>query len=321
LEAATALYRCFREQGLPKMFPQRRHATKVAMDGGRRWPIIVSSFSRFWKFLVLLLQHVWRRYNSDNCADLAARVSFYFVLSLFPFFLMMAALIGWIPTTSKWGAFTDWLITYFPEDSRRLLLTNMLALSHNYGRYLSLGLIVAMWSASSGFYNLMQALTIAYRLNDTRSYLRRRAISVCATVLVALFLLICFFIWNLGHIFLALVSTDLHYVVASARLVLVRWLLTLAFLWLGFDLLTYFLPGKPRPWRWFTPGAAFTALAFLLGTAAFDFYVAHSSQISRIYGALAGFIVLMLWIYAANLALIVGAETDSAFLELRANRT
>jgi len=301
------------------MFSQRGHAKKVAMERGKG-SIVVSSILRLWDFLVLLLQHVWRRCSSDNCADLAARVSFYFVLSLFPFFLMMAALIGWIPTTSKWDAFTAWLITYFPEDSRRLLLTNMLALSHNYGRFLSLGLIVALWSASSGFYNLMQALTIAYRLNDTRSYLRRRVISVCATLLVALFLLICFFIWNVGHIVLALVSTDLHYVVASTRLAIVRWPLTLALLWLGFDLLTHFLPGKPRRWRWFTPGAAFIVLAFIVGTTLFDFYVAHSSEISRIYGALAGFIVLMLWIYAANLALIVGAETDSVFLELRANR-
>jgi len=233
---------------------------------------------------------------------------------------MMAALIGWIPTTSKWDAFTDWLITYFPEDSQRLLLTDMLALSHNYGRFFSLGLIAALWSASSGFYNLIQALTIAYRLNDTRSYLRRRVISVCATLLVALFLVICFFIWNLGHIVLAMVSTDLHYVVTSTRLAFVRWILTLALVWLGFDLLTHFLPGRPRPWRWFTPGAALTAMAFILGPTAFDFYVAHSSQISRIYGALAGFIVLMLWIYIANLALIVGAETDSVFLELRTNR-
>jgi membrane protein len=302
------------------MFSQRGLVTKAAMERGKA-SLIVSSFLPLWKSLVLLVQHVWRRCNSDNCTDLAARVSFYFVLSLFPFFLMMAALIGWIPTTSKWDAFTGWLITYFPEDSRRLLLTNMLDLSRNYGRFLSLGLIVALWSASSGFYNLMQALTIAYRLNDTRSYLRRRVISVCATLLVALFLLICFFIWNLGHIVLALVSTDLHYVVTSTRLILVRWLLTLTLLWLGFDMLTYFLPGRPRPWRWFTPGAALTVLAFILGTNVFDFYVAHSSEISRIYGALAGFIVLMLWIYAANLALIVGAETDSVYWELRAKRT
>src|SRR5262249_11314703 len=100
------------------MFLQRGLATKAAMERGKR-SIIVSSTLRLCKFLVLLLQHVWRRCSSDNCPDLAARVSFYFVLSLFPFFLMMAALIGWIPTTSKWDAFTGWLITYFPEDSRR----------------------------------------------------------------------------------------------------------------------------------------------------------------------------------------------------------
>ena len=282
---------------------------------------LVNGSLGIWHFLVLLVRKVWKRFNSDNCADLAAGVSFYFVLSLFPFFLVMAALIGRIPTT-KWGAFADWVITYFPADARRLLLTNMLDLSKNYGRFLSFGLILYVWSASSGFYNLMRALTIAYNFNDTRSYWRRRIVAVCTTLFAALFLVACFSIWNLGHVFIGQVSADLYYIAVLVRwvLVLLRWIITVALIWLGIDLLTYFLPGKPRPWHWVTPGAAFIALASVCGIGLFDFYISHNSEIPRIYGTLAGFVILMLWIYTANLVLIVGAETDSAFHELRSGR-
>ena len=285
----------------------------------KRFTRLVNGTFGICKFLVLLVREVWKRFNSDNCADLAAVVSFYFVLSLFPFFLVVAALIGRIPTTSQWGAFADWVITYFPADSRRLLLTSMLDLSRNYGRALSLGLVVYMWSASSGFYNLMRALTIAYNFNDTRSYWRRRMVAVGTTVLAALFLLACFSIWNLEHIFMGLVSANLH-IALPFGWVLPRWIITIVLIWLAIDLLTYFLPGKPRRWHWVTPGAAFLALASVCGIGLFDLYIAHNSAIPRIYGALAGFVVLMLWIYTANLVLIVGAETDSAFQELRSVR-
>jgi uncharacterized BrkB/YihY/UPF0761 family membrane protein len=54
---------------------------------------------------VFLLRKIWKRLDADGCADLAAQVSFYFVLSLFPFLLVLASLPGWIPTTDRWEAF------------------------------------------------------------------------------------------------------------------------------------------------------------------------------------------------------------------------
>jgi membrane protein len=58
-------------------------------------------------------------------------------------------------------------------------------------------------------------------------------------------------------------------------------------------------------------------VAFILATAAFNFYIAHGTNIPKIYGTLTGFIVLMLWIYASSLILLIGAETDSALAQLR----
>jgi membrane protein len=268
------------------------------------------------KRVVSLLRKIWYRLNLDDCVDLAAQVSFYFILSLFPFFLVLASLLGWIPTTDRWDAFADWLTTYFPSQARRTVLTSMLELSHGYASFLSIGLLATIWSASSGFMSLMEALSVAYGMKDGRSYVRKRVIAILATLVAVVFVLLSFALWNLGHLVEGFVTSDLRYFVFfQTQWKFVRWLATLVLLLLGIDLINYFLPAKGRPWRWFTPGTIFVALAFAAATLGFNFYVAHGSDIPKIYGALAGFIVLMLWIYAANLILLIGAETDTVLRE------
>lgn len=263
--------------------------------------------------LVSLLGKIWYRVNVDDCVDLAAQVSFYFVLSLFPFFLVLASLLGWISTSARWDAFADWMTAYFPSQARRLVLTGMLELSHGYASFLSIGLLATLWSASSGFMSLMEALSVAYGVKDGRSYMRKRLIATVATLVAALFVLLSFALWNLGHLVEGFVTTDFHYfILFQTQWKFIRWLATFSLLFLGIDLINYFLPARGRPWRWFTPGTIFVALAFTVATLGFNFYVAHGSNIPEIYGALAGFVVLMLWVYAANLLLLIGAETDAA---------
>jgi uncharacterized BrkB/YihY/UPF0761 family membrane protein len=63
---------------------------------------------------VALVRKIWERLHSDDCAELAAQISFYFVLPLSPFLLVLISLLGWIPTTDRWDAFADWVTTYLP---------------------------------------------------------------------------------------------------------------------------------------------------------------------------------------------------------------
>lgn len=265
-----------------------------------------------------LIRKIWYRLNLDDCPDLAAQVSFYFVLSLFPFFLVMASLLGWIPTTSRWQPFANWVTAYFPDQARRLVLTSMLELSHGYASFLSLGLLATTWSASTGFMSLMEALSAAYGVKDDRGYWKKRLIAICATLITALFILSSFALWNLGHVLAGIVTADLRYfVLFRTQWKFARWLATLALLFFGIDLINYLLPAARRPWRWLTPGTVFVALAFGLATIGFNLYVVYGSNIPKIYGTITGFIVLMLWIYVGNLILLIGAETDAALSELR----
>ena len=105
--------------------------------------------------LIRLVRSVGLRCYRDSSLDMAAQVSFYFVLSLFPFLLLLAAIVGWVPTTIGWDVFARWLATYLPTRSQHAMLALMLDLSHGYGGFLSFGLLLAVWSASTGFLSLM----------------------------------------------------------------------------------------------------------------------------------------------------------------------
>jgi membrane protein len=266
-----------------------------------------------------LLERIIARLLADECADLAAQMSFYFVLSLVPFFLVLAAIVGWLPSTDLWQAFVQWISTYLPMGSRRLIISVILDLTNGYTKFLSFGLLATIWSASSGFVSLMEALSIAHGAKDTRSFWRKRILAIVSTLASAVFFLLGFTLTALGHD----AAISLSYFYRDARLAhsslfweTLRWIANLVLILVAINLVNHFLPDVKRPWRWLTPGTSFVALTFISASVCFNFYVRHSSNISRIYGALAGVIIFMLWIYMSSLILLIGAETDTAIREL-----
>jgi membrane protein len=208
------------------------------------------------------------------------------------------------------------MTTYLPTSAQETVVTIMFNLSKGFEGFLSFGLLLTMWSASTGFLSLMDALSHVYRARESRSYMKRRLLAIIATFLAAGFLLACFGIWNAGHLVLALIF---HYSVYFAtQWKVARWAITLAMILIGVDLINYFFPAKRPRWHWIRPGSMFTVLCFLAASAALNFYISHNHVISRIYGALTGFIAIMLWIYLVNLSLLLGAQTDAVLVQLKA---
>lgn len=258
-----------------------------------------------------VLREIWNRVQADDCFDLAAQISFYFVLSLFPFFLVIAAIVGWLPSTTLWKSFAAWMVTYLPSESRTFVFCMILNLSSGSKGVLSAGLITTIWSASSGFVSLMESLSIVSGRRDSRSYWRKHAIAVCFSFLGAVFALACFGLMTLGHwgsvwIFTSAGAWHVPQVVWR----IVRWLATFGLMCLGIDLVNYFLPNVRRPWRWMTAGTACAVVSLVAATVGLNLYVEHFSSYPKIYGTFGAFIVLMLWIYIASLILLVGAEVD-----------
>ena len=259
------------------------------------------------------------RVVADGCTDLAAQMSFYFVLSLVPFFLVLASFVGWLPTTSLWEQLVRWITAYLPQGFCRVIFTFILDLTHEYTTFLSIGLLAMIWSASSGFVSLMEALSIAYGIKVSRSILKKRLIAIIATLATAIFFLLSFAFIAMGHTAVAFVTNQYSaFLVSKVPWDTIRWIANLFVIFIGISLINYFLPNVKRAWHCITPGTSFVTLAFFLASIAVDFYVQHASNIPKVYGTLAGFIIiiLMTWIYIANLILLIGAEINAALEEL-----
>ena len=250
---------------------------------------------------------------------MAAQVSFYFALSCFPFLLVLAALIGWFHESPGWQSFWIWLTNYLPASAQSTILAIVLHLSKGFKGFLSFGLALTIWSASTGFLSLMDALSRVYGATEKRSYMRRRLLAILATLLAAVFLMLCFGLWSAGH-FLATFVLHMSQDFAMPWK-LAGWAISLLIILIGVDLINYFFPAKRPRWRWIMPGSALTVICFVLASISLKLYATFNHSMSRVYGTLTGFIIMMLWIYLASLSVLLGAETDAVLMEMKNQHT
>jgi len=256
--------------------------------------------------------------DADDCPYLAAKMSYYFVLAVFPFLVFLAAVVGFLPFTNLWDRIVTWMILYVPSEMRKSLLLTIIDLTRGRTGFLSFGIIGTTWAATSGFVSLMESLSTVYGVKETRGFWKKRVIAVLTLFVVSGFFLGSFGLMAAGHWLGQQILG--HGEVARKFIVLWelgRWITSLVLVFLAIDLMDYALPNKRRRWRWFSPGGTVAVAGLLVVSASFNFYVRHFSLYGKTYDALMVFIVLTVWIYLASFILLVGAETNSVLEEFR----
>ncbi|MGA9882713.1 MAG: YihY/virulence factor BrkB family protein [Candidatus Acidiferrales bacterium] len=265
-----------------------------------------------------LLRTIWDDVMKDDCLDLAAQMSFYFVTSLFPFLVVIGAVVGWLPSTNLWSEMVEWLTAYLPRGPRHMVFRTILGLQTYHSEFFSYGLAVTLWVASSGFVSLMESLSLAYGVKETRGFWKKRVVALAATAVGAIFAIASFALLTFGHQLAVVIGPHLRKLLSfSFPWEFARWSATLLLMIIGLDLINYFLPNVRHKWRWLTPGTVFVVLGLVAATSGFGYYVGHFANYPRYYGAMAGFIILVMVIYIASLVLLVGAEIDSVRENLR----
>src|ERR1700737_3778049 len=299
---------------------RRLHSTELQSEApvatkrssGHRWYRFFRRSTALRRGISEVVELTFSRMMEDHILDLAAQVSFYFVLSLVPFLIVLAAIVGWLPSTTLWQSFAQWITDYFPNRSRQAVFATILDLTRGYTGYLSFGLLLAVWSASSGFMSLMEALSIACCGRDTRGYWRKRAIATVTTLIASLFCLMAFGLWTLGHWATREIFKELKFVgtIHFRWSVIAWWLGTLLLMFVGLTLINHFLPDVKRPFRWFTIGNTFSVTGIVIVSIGFNVFLLYSPTVPQVYTVLAGFVILMTWIYVANVIVLIGTELD-----------
>ena len=122
-----------------------------------------------------LAARVWREYSDDETSDRAASLSYYFLFSLFPSLLFLTALLGMLPNTDLLERLMEYVDQALPGDAASVIRKTLAEIQRgSSGSLLSIGVLLALWSGSNGMGSVIVALNVAYDVEDTRPWWRRR---------------------------------------------------------------------------------------------------------------------------------------------------
>lgn len=266
-----------------------------------------------WKHV---LKRTVREFSQDQCTDLAAALTYYSVLALFPALIALSSLLGLVGQAEKSITtvldIVEDLTTPETTESVRPVIENI-ASSQTAGFALIVGLLGALWSASGYVGAFGRAMNRIYEIAEGRPFWKLRPtmmlVTLVTVVLVALALL------------LLVVSGPVAEAIGGAIGLggtavqvwnIAKWPVLLGVVVLIVALLYYSTPNVKQPkFRWLSVGALVALVVWALGSAGFGLYVANFSSYNSTYGSLAGVVIFLLWLWLTNLALLFGAELDA----------
>lgn len=267
--------------------------------------------------LITLARSIGQRIGDDDLTAQAGNVAFNLILSLFPGLIFVAALAGFIGSflgvDSLFDQILGYLTSVLPESAVETIKGPLEGiLKTQSGGLLSFGILGALWAASGATAAMMQACNRIHRVRETRPFWQHRLlIAVGLTLLLGLLVLIAFalliFGGQLGGLFAAFIGLEAEF---SLIWNLARWPIILVALILAVGMLYWLGPNARRPFRWLTPGSVIAILLWLLFTGLFGLYVANFNNYSNSYGAIAGVIVLLVWLNYSSLVILIGALID-----------
>lgn len=267
------------------------------------------------------LKRAFSRFRDDQMTDHAAALTYYTLLSLAPGILAAVAVLGVFGQASLIGDFTGYLeeVGAPPEAVAAIgsIIENALRQQDTAIVSLVLGLAIALNGASGAFGAVGRALNVVFRVDEGRGFGRRKLNDIGWTIIVLALVLVTFVLVFLGGD----VVVDLFSLLgfgdsAAAVWKVARWPGALVTATLIYAIVYFAAPNvKVRRFRWITPGAVLGVTLWILASVGFFLYVANFSY-GAAYGALAGVIILLVWLWLTNSVLLFGAELN-AVIDLR----
>jgi membrane protein len=263
------------------------------------------------------LKRVGTEFSEDNMSDWAAALTYYALLSLFPALIAMVAILGLVgdPQTIT-SNITEIVTKIGPKSAAQTFSGPIKSITQNKGSsliVLIIGLAVALWSASGYVGAFMRASNIIYETPEGRPFWKLRPLQMLVTLAMIILLAVVALGITLTGPVVKAVAQPLG--VGSTAITvwdIAKWpVLALVFVTM-ISLLYYASPNvKLRGFKWVTPGSLLALIVWVVASAAFAFYVANFGSYNKTYGTLGGLVVLLIWVWITNLAILFGHQLNA----------
>lgn len=266
---------------------------------------------------------VFHDMDENHIMAFAAALSYYFVLSAFPLLIFVSAVVAYLPISSLFNQIVGVLATVVPPDSMemvRKILAHILLSRHS--GLLTFGIVFTIWSASSGFAAMIEALNVTYNVPETRRIWTTRALAVGLAFLVGTLLVIALLVLIVGPKFGGWLAGTVGLSPAFAAIwPYLRWSVATGFTVLAVELLYFWAPNFRQKFLRTLPGAVIAVggwigLSYLLGIYFRDF-----ANYNATYGTLGAAIAFSVWLYWTSFVMLIGAEINAKLLQQTGERS
>ncbi len=263
-----------------------------------------------------MLRRVLHQMNEDDVYNLAASNAFAWLFALFPFLIILLTLVPYLPEEMRNAArqnITEYVTGWLPKQSVDAIQQNLpMVLDRPRGGLMSVGILLTLWAASGGMSTTMRAINTCYDVPRPRPIYKHRPLAIAITILVVVLMMSVILLLPVGSV---IMNSVIKYSPEIATKVIVidlaRWSLAVMAMFGVLSLIYYFGPSVSMRFRMVTPGAAFVVIAWIVLGLGFRFYIQNFAQYDKMYGALAGVVILMMVLYLGAVILLVGAEINS----------
>jgi membrane protein len=259
------------------------------------------------------LARAYRDVLKNHTFQVAAALSYYFALSVFPGLIFLSAVVGFIPLPDLFGHVLVSMGRFLPTDSMRVVYSVLAdVLASNRGAWLSFGMLGTLWVISAAFDATIEALDIAYEVQDDRPLWKTRLLALALAAISGGLLLAALTVLMVGpHFGEWLASRTGLSSVFVLLWPLIHWVIAITFTVVAVEVIYYLAPNVKQRFLATLPGAllavtSWIGLSYLLGI-----YFRHFANFSKTYGTLGGFIAFMVWLYWTSFFLLVGGELNA----------
>jgi membrane protein len=263
----------------------------------------------------------WNKIFENEILTRAAAVAFYAMMAMVPFLGLTLTMTAWLLPEisgrseaaegighSTVGQFESTLKAVFPAEAYRVVKDQIARLQNEPPvGFISLGLVITIWLASSLFVAVNDAMNRIYGVQETRPYWKLHLIAIAMTVVQAVILIGSLLVIVAGPQILTWMGLS---PLATRLAAIVQWLVVTVMVLLSFALTFYFGPDAEQRWEWITPGSFFGTIVFLIETCLFRIYVQNFSNYDRTYGSLGGVMILMFWFWMSSVIMLAAAQVN-----------
>lgn len=255
---------------------------------------------------------IYDKFFEEDTFGNAAQVAFYFSFAIFPLLLFLISLFGIVLGSADElrVELFQYLRRIMPVSAYDLVFNTISeVMEKSSGGKITLGLLIALWSASAGLDSLRGALNEVFELKETRPIWKTRPISIGLTFAIGVLIFFALGIIFYGSPFMAWILSAINLPIPSPFILsILKWATILIVLLLAFALIYNISPARKHyRWRWITPGAITGIILWILVSNGFRIYLEYFDTYSRTYGSLGAMIILMLWLYLTALVILIGA--------------